>query len=643
MERALRIESFRNIGFKDGKPSCERLVINNSLNKGELGDLIILIGANNSGKSNVLSALSVFGNSQITERDVTDLYSEEECRKPSLILSARDSNKDNEFAYKVIYGNKDEIVYPKIENSKFQYITVENFLQSLDNLAALEMNAIGTSILRNLYNKMCEQHKDKEISNSELKDLVDEVFRVFENKPKTNPNNVSGRIQTGIVIHKRLNTNALFSYARNNALVQEFGVSHNLDNTDIETIINSKYKEKFGYNFIPKIIQYVDKNISSRELSADYCNIKNSHFFKAVFKSIDFDIEKVINAYQDFDKLNNRGILSREENQINKKFKKISEKFNRLYYVDENNYSFRINLDSDKIYFSIFRGEQALTLDYQSSGFKWFFNLFFNLLNTTDLEPGDIIIMDEPATNLHVKGQRELRVFLKEFAIKNDITIVIATHSPFLIDLDYLDEIRVIVNKDNISSIENNFAAVNENDPDSLLPIKESLTVENYILVNPDEKVVFVEGITDYNYLTAFKKLFGKTGIYFLPINGVGKTKDDCTEITKRLMKIRKKDPILLVDNDKAGSCMKEVNKDNKDFKVISLKEINDSFKEIESLFAKDDLEKFNLIDSDGQIIKHASTSSVFKNHILKNKDSITDETKNNFKNLFDKLEELTE
>ena len=71
MERALRIGSFRNIGFKDGKPSSERLVINNSLNKGELGDLIILIGANNSGKSNVLSALSEFGNSQITERDVT--------------------------------------------------------------------------------------------------------------------------------------------------------------------------------------------------------------------------------------------------------------------------------------------------------------------------------------------------------------------------------------------------------------------------------------------------------------------------------------------------------------------------------------------------------------------------------------------
>lgn len=50
MERSLRIESYRNIGFKDEKPHRERLVINNSLNKGELGDLIILIGANNAGK-----------------------------------------------------------------------------------------------------------------------------------------------------------------------------------------------------------------------------------------------------------------------------------------------------------------------------------------------------------------------------------------------------------------------------------------------------------------------------------------------------------------------------------------------------------------------------------------------------------------
>ncbi|MBQ3621206.1 hypothetical protein II941_00010 [bacterium] len=59
--------------------------------------------------------------------------------------------------------------------------------------------------------------------------------------------------------------------------------------------------------------------------------------------------------------------------------------------------------------------------------------------------PGDIIIMDEPGTNLHVKGQEELRDFLKKFSINSGITFAIATHTPFLVDLDYLDEIRLLI------------------------------------------------------------------------------------------------------------------------------------------------------------------------------------------------------
>ena len=631
MERALRIESYRNIGFEDGKPSSERLVINNSLNKGELGDLIILIGANNSGKSNVLDALSVFGNSQIKDRDITDLFMEEECRKPVLTLFARNEEKEDEFAYKKIYKKSDEIILPKEKEGEreLQFVKPETFLESLHNLIIMEESTFRTSCFTGMYKSLYSNHETKPFSPKDLQEAVKSVFAALDNLQKQNKNN-------GVW------TNFL-SRLRGNEIIKKYADVHNIIMADAKTTINKKYNEKYTYNFLPNIIHYEDEDISNDDLITNYYEIDNDSFFSAVFNSIDVDISTIKNAYETFTTQHNRGQLIQLERKINKKLKMVADKFNRLYYMEDAAYSFSVILESERIFFSLFRGEQSISLDYQSTGFKWFFNLFFNLLNSTDLEPGDIIIMDEPATNLHVKGQKELRGFLKEFAIKNDISIIIATHSPFLIDLDYLDEIRVIVNKDNISSIENNFAAVNENDPDSLLPIKESLTVENYILVNPDEKVVFVEGITDYNYLTAFKKLFEKTGIYFLPINGVGKTKDDCIKITQRLMKIRKKDPILLVDNDKAGSCMKEVNKDNKDFKVISLKEINESFKEIESLFAKDDLEKFNLIDSDGQIIKHASTSSVFKNHILKNKDSITDETKNNFKNFFDKLEELTE
>lgn len=624
MERSLRIESYRNIGFKDEKSHRERLVINNSLKKGELGDLVILIGANNSGKSNVLSALETFGKGQLQERDVTDLYMEEECRKPVLTLFARSQNNEDEFSYKKTYQQNDEVLYPETEEKdELKFITIENFLQSLQDVAYIERNFLGGSQLQVFFDSYSERIESKQFDNQDLNNAINEVFSLFD------------------ALQRKGVGRTLLQQARNTELVKEYNNSRNKEHKDYKTILNEKYSFNYGYNFIPSVISYENEEITNNSLITNFNNISNSNFFASVLHAINIDISTIKNAYDTFFKQKNKGVLSQLENKINKKLSSVSAKFNKLYFIEDATYAFKIDLESEKIFFSLFRGEQTISLDYQSTGFRWFFNLFFNLLNSTDLNPGDIIIMDEPATHLHVQGQKELRVFLKDFAIKNDITIVIATHSPFLIDLDYLDELRVIVNKENISSIENNFAAVNANDPDSLLPIKESLTVENHILVNPEEKVVFVEGITDYNYLTAFKKLFGKTNITFLPINGVGRTKEDCEKISQRLMKIRKKDPILLVDNDKAGNCMKDVNKENKDFTILSLNQADSSFKTIESLFDPEDLKKFSLVDSEGK--KHASTSTVFKNQVLKNADEISKTTKQNFEKLFDLIFAETE
>ena len=624
MERSLRIESYRNIGFKDEKSHRERLVINNSLKKGELGDLVILIGANNSGKSNVLSALETFGKGQLQERDVTDLYMEEECRKPVLTLFARSQNNEDEFSYKKTYQQNDEVLYPETEEKdELKFITIENFLQSLQDVAYIGRNFLGGSQLQVFFDSYSERIESKQFDNQDLNNAINEVFSLFD------------------ALQRQGVGRTFLQQARNTELVKEYNNSRNKEHKDYKTILNEKYSFNYGYNFIPSVISYENEEITNNSLITNFNNISNSNFFASVLHAINIDISTIKNAYDTFFKQKNKGVLSQLENKINKKLSSVSAKFNKLYFIEDATYAFKIDLESEKIFFSLFRGEQTISLDYQSTGFRWFFNLFFNLLNSTDLNPGDIIIMDEPATHLHVQGQKELRVFLKDFAIKNDITIVIATHSPFLIDLDYLDELRVIVNKENISSIENNFAAVNANDPDSLLPIKESLTVENHILVNPEEKVVFVEGITDYNYLTAFKKLFGKTNITFLPINGVGKTKEDCEKISQRLMKIRKKDPILLVDNDKAGNCMKDVNKENKDFTILSLNQADSSFKTIESLFDPEDLKKFSLVDSEGK--KHASTSTVFKNQVLKNADEISKTTKQNFEKLFDLIFAETE
>ena len=80
MERCLYLRKFRNIGLNED----ERIILNNSLEKGKMGNLVIVVGPNNSGKSNVLDALTDLGQGKIFNRDVTTLSFESKDQKPEL-------------------------------------------------------------------------------------------------------------------------------------------------------------------------------------------------------------------------------------------------------------------------------------------------------------------------------------------------------------------------------------------------------------------------------------------------------------------------------------------------------------------------------------------------------------------------------
>ena len=95
MRRYLQIEKYRNIGLD--RP--ETLLLNSSLDEGEQGNLVILIGENNSGKSNVLDALETFGGNSISSRDVTNLEFDPWYHKPKLYLVSEVSKR--EYAYGV--------------------------------------------------------------------------------------------------------------------------------------------------------------------------------------------------------------------------------------------------------------------------------------------------------------------------------------------------------------------------------------------------------------------------------------------------------------------------------------------------------------------------------------------------------------
>lgn len=64
-QRFLKIKNFKNIGITKEEDQWERLYLNNSLDKDKIGELIILIGENNVGKSNILDAINTMRESTI--------------------------------------------------------------------------------------------------------------------------------------------------------------------------------------------------------------------------------------------------------------------------------------------------------------------------------------------------------------------------------------------------------------------------------------------------------------------------------------------------------------------------------------------------------------------------------------------------
>lgn len=599
MQRILKISKYRNIGLD--KP--EIFIINHSIKKGEIGNLIILIGANNSGKSNVLDALESIEKRQLFDRDVTTLSFDPKDRIPLLSFGIRDN--DNSITYNLEYGEQcyyhykiDDEAIPNKEELKTDIETAFNFLKKYSM----------SDLLIDLYDKI--ENFDGKITRDfadEIALKIDEVQREFE---------------------KKYGKNGFVDVMPSNGYWRRH---HNLSLNSAEEIENY-CKRNYGLSLLPSIIYYKEMTIGSSDLQSSPSGVKNNSFFKSLFKAIDVNPEEINNAYDQYRQFHNPATLAKIKRQLDKKISILNTQFNKLYFAESDKYKFTISLSDNSVSFGMARGkeEDPIMIEYQSTGFKWFFNFFFNFLGSNKLKAGDIVIMDEPATNLHPKGQQELRSFIKDFARKNDITFIIATHSPFLIDPDNYDELRVISMENNRSKIDNLFCAVNDDDPDSLLPIKESLTIEQNVLYNLDTEVVWVEGITDYNYLTMFKKLLNEKNISFLPYKGVGTSDAIQKKILNRLISIKFHKRNILVDGDTAGLKMKEICKDTVFDSVVCISDLNNEekkFIEIEDLFSNEDRKKYNLPD------KTAKSSSIMKN--VCTLESFTDETISNFKSLF--------
>ncbi len=256
--------------------------------------------------------------------------------------------------------------------------------------------------------------------------------------------------------------------------------------------------------------------------------------------------------------------------------------------------------------------------------------------------------MDDPATPLSVPARKEFRKFLKEYAHKNHVTFVLATHDPFLVDTDHLDEIRIVEKETEGSVIKNHFNyPLNNASKDSyaLYQIKHSLGVDQHVFHNPQKhRIISVEGITDYCYLSAFKLYFNERDFKdnpipftFLPISGLKNNPNEMKETIQKLCELDN-NPIVLTDDDRkcvfnqkaTSERFKRANEEMHDpITILQLSDCDRHFKQIEDCFSTNDRKKYAKN-------KRMELAMAFKTKLLYGgKDAVEKQTKRNFLKLF--------
>ncbi|GAB0029555.1 hypothetical protein VN1349_09170 [Helicobacter pylori] len=169
---------------------------------------------------------------------------------------------------------------------------------------------------------------------------------------------------------------------------------------------------------------------------------------------------------------------------------------------------------------------------------------------------------------------------------------------------------------------------------------------------NPQKhRIIFVEGTTDYCYLSAFKLYFNEREFKndpipftFLPISGLKKEPNEMKETIQKLRKLDN-NPIVLIDDDrKDGSDpqkakseqFKKANEEIPDpITILQLSSCDENFKQIEDCFSTNDREKYAKN-------KCMELAMAFKTRLLYSEkdDVVGEETKKNFLKLFEWIKE---
>jgi predicted ATPase len=250
--------------------------------------------------------------------------------------------------------------------------------------------------------------------------------------------------------------------------------------------------------------------------------------------------------------------------QLNSAASNFTKKFKDWW--KQGNYTFMFNADGDffEIWVSDELRAEPVELHQRSTSLQWFFSFFLVfLVESKEAHKGTILLLDEAGLTLHPLAQKDLVGFFENLAKDNQI--IHTTHSPFLIDTNNIDRVKVVyIDDDGYTVSSNNLReGITPANKNSIYAAHAALGLSvSDVLLNGCQPVI-VEGTSDQYFLYAIKqyliqnkKIAPDKELVFLPAGGTS-TKGVQGIVGILGAKSEELPPILL-DSDNNGESLKK-------------------------------------------------------------------------------------
>ena len=489
-----------------------------------VGDLAAFVGRNESGKTTILEALTLLNKEQVvSELDLCDEMDEELKEEIRLAEGEFDLNQ-NEIAHlKKRFPGLPEVkklrLYRTNKNAKVQYEfddielsdaedsglnswenfarQIISFLDTLPNHLRIQMDTsfFAGSAPRNqeaFDSGMAEFSNQFHVIATQEPKVVEEWEKIYENPENQFSNLLSGENEKTI----------------------------------LQNFIESDLHPRFVYfSDYKKIYGNIDLNEyhrgEERSQSVEYVEeFDKAETVRNLFYLAELDMQELELVKEN---------PSKCIKMLNAASNRLTSKLNPAWKGDPIHVDLRYNPGNImSVVISDVHRDGTITntglLNRRAEGFKWTFSFIVNFAAETqraELKEA-ILLLDEPARNLHPTQQMGISDLLKNLAGSNQV--LYATHSPFMI-FDYTPGNLLVVELDKRRHLSRIFYDYWNADDKTLTPILYGLSrgqvdsiVDREIGTN-SRPVIIVETMSDAMYLNAFDKFLQDPNISMNPLN----------------------------------------------------------------------------------------------------------------------------